>query len=159
MTWWSGHKHKYVESWQSCDLFSTQTITGNQPGVLHVIIPHQRLRMKLNILVLFWRGDVLLSIGTWISSLANSNAKLSTIEIWRCLSVNTQDKIESTEPAFSTSMESSCLSILVWKASKVQVKYCKLHIVTAVKVSRKSFLGFRIHEFGWGRDLNYVKPN
>ena len=152
MTWWSDHIHKYVESWQSCDLFSTQSITGNQPGVLHVIIPHQRLRMKLNILVLFWRGDVLLSIGTWIRSLANSNAKLSTIEIRRCSFVSMQ-QIESTEPVFAISMVVSCLTILVWKSDKVQIKYCKLHIVTAIKVSFNLFLVFRIHLFGWGRVL------
>ena len=150
MTWWSDHIHKYVESWQSCDLFSTQTITGNQPGVLHVIILHQRLRMKLNILVLFWRGDVLLSIGTWIRSLTNSNAKLSTIEIRRCSSVS-MPQIESTEPAFAISMVMSCLSILAWESDKVQIKYCKLHIVTAIKVSFKLVFGFRISAFGWGR--------
>ena len=132
------------------------SIFGNHPGVLHGITSPQRLRMKLSILVVFWRGDVLLSIGTWIRSLTNSNAKLSTIEIRRCSSVS-MPQIESTEPAFAISMVMSCLSILAWESDKVQIKYCKLHIVTAIKVSRQLFFGFRIHEFGWGRVLYYIR--
>ena len=56
--------------------------------------------------------------------------------------------IERAEPVFATIIVISCLAILGLKQAEVQIKYCKLHIVTAIKVSFNVDLGFRIYVFG-----------
>ena len=59
--------------------------------------------------------------------------------------------IGEAEPVLATIIVLGRLPILGWKPAEVQIKYCKLHIVTAIKVSFKVFFGFRIPAFGCGR--------
>ena len=57
----------------------------------------------------------------------------------------------NAEPVSATIVVLGCLPILGLKHAEVQIKYCKLHIVTAIEVSFKVFFGFRIPAFGCGR--------
>ena len=42
--------------------------------------------------------------------------------------------IGRAEPVFATIIVIRCLAIRDWKQAKIQIKYCKLNIVTAIKL-------------------------
>ena len=48
--------------------------------------------------------------------------------------------IGRAEPLLATIIVWGCVPILVWKPAEVQIKYCKLHTVTAIKVRTDKIL-------------------